>query len=193
MTDRREQIIIEAIKVFAAKGYYNSHIADIVDKVGIAKGTFYLYFSSKKDLFLELIRLYQQIFHCEFNLEKYYKKSSDLKGFMEEMLAERFKLHAENWALSVIILREAVAIDQDFTAEYKKMDQHRFDNLKLLYDFLVEKKYINSKNDFEYFACIFVGTLDSIIFRKLVMVEEEFNYLKAVDKVSDYLARTLAN
>lgn len=56
MADRREEIIEAGIEIFSAKGYYNTHIADIVELVGIAKGTFYLYFKSKKELFVALIK-----------------------------------------------------------------------------------------------------------------------------------------
>ncbi len=56
MRERREEIMDAAVEIFACKGYYNTKIADIVEAVGIAKGTFYLYFKSKKALFLALIK-----------------------------------------------------------------------------------------------------------------------------------------
>jgi len=41
-------------KVFQEKGYDGTTIADIVKEAGVAQGTFYLYFSSKRDAFLAL-------------------------------------------------------------------------------------------------------------------------------------------
>src|SRR5699024_467546 len=35
---------------FISKGYVNTTIQDIINKIGIAKGTFYYYFSSKKEV-----------------------------------------------------------------------------------------------------------------------------------------------
>ena len=51
---RQEQILAAARKVFREKGYDGTTIADIVQAAGVAQGTFYLYFSSKRDAFLAL-------------------------------------------------------------------------------------------------------------------------------------------
>ena len=53
-TVRQEQILAAARKVFQEKGYDGITIADIVKEAGVAQGTFYLYFSSKRDAFLAL-------------------------------------------------------------------------------------------------------------------------------------------
>ena len=49
-TGKREAILRAAIKVFAGKGYFNSKVADIAAKAGIADGTVYLYFKSKDEI-----------------------------------------------------------------------------------------------------------------------------------------------
>jgi AcrR family transcriptional regulator len=41
--------------VFAAKGYAAANVDDIVKKVGVARGTFYLYFHDKHDVFAALV------------------------------------------------------------------------------------------------------------------------------------------
>lgn len=53
---RRERIVTAAREAFSRKGYSDITVALITSEVGIAKGTFYLYFRSKEDLFLEVIR-----------------------------------------------------------------------------------------------------------------------------------------
>ena len=44
---RRDQILRVATAVFADKGYHKASISLIIEQAGIARGTFYLYFSSK--------------------------------------------------------------------------------------------------------------------------------------------------
>jgi len=51
---RREQILSAARAVFDEKGYEAATISDIVRKAGVAQGTFYLYFESKKGVVIEL-------------------------------------------------------------------------------------------------------------------------------------------
>ena len=53
-TVRQEQILAASRTLFKEKGYDGTTIADIVKEAGVAQGTFYLYFSSKRDAFLAL-------------------------------------------------------------------------------------------------------------------------------------------
>jgi AcrR family transcriptional regulator len=54
--DRREQILDIALKQFAEYGYHRTKISDIVQEAGVAQGTFYWHFKSKKAIALEVIQ-----------------------------------------------------------------------------------------------------------------------------------------
>ena len=47
---RKEEILDAAEKLFAAKGFDNTSTGDILDAVGIARGTLYYHFKSKEDI-----------------------------------------------------------------------------------------------------------------------------------------------
>ena len=51
---RREQLLRAARKVFRAKGYDGATVSEIVREAGVAQGTFYLYFPSKRDAAVSL-------------------------------------------------------------------------------------------------------------------------------------------
>lgn len=53
--DRRTEILSAAQELFISKGYVATTVQEIIDAVGIAKGTFYHYFDSKVDLLDALI------------------------------------------------------------------------------------------------------------------------------------------
>lgn len=53
--ERREQILEAALRVFAKKGYHAASVSDIVQEAAVARGTFYLYFPSKHELFAGLV------------------------------------------------------------------------------------------------------------------------------------------
>ena len=53
--DRKKQIMDRAIALFSKNGFENTKLSDITDSLGLGKGTFYLYFKSKKDLLIECI------------------------------------------------------------------------------------------------------------------------------------------
>ncbi|RJP30986.1 MAG: MerR family transcriptional regulator [Actinobacteria bacterium] len=62
--DRKSQIMEKAVEVFARKGYHKARISDITRAVGLGHSTFYLYFPSKKALFMECV---DQVFQAMFS------------------------------------------------------------------------------------------------------------------------------
>lgn len=52
---RRSEILAAARKVFARKGFADGIVDDIAAEAGLAKGTLYLYFRSKKDIYKALL------------------------------------------------------------------------------------------------------------------------------------------
>jgi AcrR family transcriptional regulator len=191
VADRREEIIQAGIEIFAAKGYYNTHIAEIVESVGIAKGTFYLYFNSKKDLFVSLIKRYEDIFLDLFDIDILAAETEDLRLFFSELLKKIFSLYKKNENLSIIILREAVAVNDKFREEFKEMEARRFQRINSLYQFLLDNNYLNQEVDYDYFICVFVGIMESIVMRRLLLSEQEFNVEEAADKASIYLEKAI--
>jgi AcrR family transcriptional regulator len=52
----RRRLLESAEQVFAELGYHEASIVKITEAAGVAQGTFYLYFASKKEIFDELVR-----------------------------------------------------------------------------------------------------------------------------------------
>ena len=53
---RREELIDAAEALFLERGYEATKVTDIIDRVGIAKGTFYYYFRSKEEILFAMAR-----------------------------------------------------------------------------------------------------------------------------------------
>ena len=51
----RQRILDTAEKIFAQKGYFGASITDITGEAGIALGSFYVYFHSKHEVFVEVL------------------------------------------------------------------------------------------------------------------------------------------
>jgi AcrR family transcriptional regulator len=59
---RRNEILDTAQRLFYSQGYENTSVANVIEAIGIAKGTFYHYFKSKAELLDQIIdRLAQMI------------------------------------------------------------------------------------------------------------------------------------
>lgn len=49
--ERRRQLMDAAIKAFGKKGYHQAQVSDIIERAGVARGTFYLHFKGKREIF----------------------------------------------------------------------------------------------------------------------------------------------
>lgn len=54
--ETRQRLLDAAERVFGDLGFYDASIVKITEAAGVGQGTFYLYFSSKKEVFEELVR-----------------------------------------------------------------------------------------------------------------------------------------
>ena len=55
-SDKHQQIVDAAVRVFARNGYYNSRVSDVAREAGVASGTIYLYFKTKDEILVTLFR-----------------------------------------------------------------------------------------------------------------------------------------
>jgi len=87
-SDRKNQILEAAFKVFVDKGYSKTTMDDIVKVSGLSKGALYHYYKSKKELFLSLIDHWEiYTFNNFYDKESKDKKASDiLRSFGKNVL-----------------------------------------------------------------------------------------------------------
>ena len=58
LTDlRRQEILAAAVKVFGKKGFAATCVGDVADAAKIAKGTVYLYFDSKEEIYAAAVQM----------------------------------------------------------------------------------------------------------------------------------------
>lgn len=106
--DRRERIVDNATELFAAKGYHGTTIDEIVQATGIAKGTFYVYFDSKEEILVEVIKrlIENTLARIESKLGKGERK--DLVSRIEIKGQEMLDLYLERSELLYMLLGETV-------------------------------------------------------------------------------------
>jgi AcrR family transcriptional regulator len=52
----KQHILDAAEEVFGELGYYEASVSEITRRAGVAQGTFYIYFRSKREIFVELVQ-----------------------------------------------------------------------------------------------------------------------------------------
>ena len=133
--NRREEILKSAISAFSHKGYHDTSISDIIAKAGIARGTFYLYFENKRQIFDSVLdNLIIELDHCIKKIEL----GQGLPNPLDQLKANLKRvliLFIENPELTRILLRHATGLDADLdkkiTEFYKNWAHKIEDAIKL--------------------------------------------------------------
>ncbi len=119
--DRRRQLLEAALDVFSSKGYHGASVADVIRRAGVARGTFYLYFESKRNCFEALLdQLLDHLYRSFLPL--------DISKFLDEEEIRRkwSRTAADLMAdrkvqrLSRLALSEAVGIDAGFSVKIER-------------------------------------------------------------------------
>lgn len=84
--EREAAIVTAAMDEFCAVGLTNARLDDIAARAGVAKGTLYLYFESKEELFKAAVRS-----RIHPLLEEIERQVADFKGPTEELLRRAIK------------------------------------------------------------------------------------------------------
>jgi AcrR family transcriptional regulator len=112
---RRHQLLAAAARVFASRGYRAAGITDVVQTAGVARGTFYLYFEGKADVFLAIADdFYDRLEQAVDVHEREPSLSADGRSTLHATFRRWLEFFHFNRHAAIVMLREAPAIDGRF-------------------------------------------------------------------------------
>jgi AcrR family transcriptional regulator len=111
---RRAAVLAVARRIFSKKGYHDTSIHQIIEAAAIARGTFYLYFESKRAIFDELLGdLFKTLQAQVRRIEVGPGAPAPLEQ-MHDTVDRVLQTLLDNREMARILLREAVGLDSDF-------------------------------------------------------------------------------
>ena len=149
----RERILAEGLMLFSERGLEKTTVADIVGKSGIARGTFYNYFSDMNALFDALIeQLNQQVVE---SIKHTRKQSTNLYDYLYGTFKGYFDLIGNEPMLQFHIINQAHIRQSSYQSEIIKTIVKNL-NRDLKSDLKV--KAFNEKHEFLLLSYMLVGT-----------------------------------
>ena len=91
----RQSIIDNGINLFSSYGLKKTGIKDITNAVGIAQGSFYIFFNSKEELYFEILELEEKKIK-ETLINEVYPLENNPEKYIELFLTRSFELVADN-------------------------------------------------------------------------------------------------
>ena len=133
-SQRRDEIIAAAKKVFARNGFHATTIADIAKEADLAYGSVYWYFDSKDDLFRKLIAVEE--YGLRTHVAVALAKSGTQFGYAEvpfrASLRATFEFFDANPATAKLLFRDAYALDRRFDKQLGGVYERLIDDIESL-------------------------------------------------------------
>ena len=124
--DKKAEILRCGRELFSANGFKDTNVSDITKKAGIAAGTFYLYYPSKDELFMEIYN------EENVRLKREIMASLDLDGDPMTVIAGMMRLNYEGMTANPI-LREWYNRDVFTRIEQKFREQNGLEKVDFMY------------------------------------------------------------
>ena len=176
--ERKLSILNAAKEMFAINGYHDTSISDIIKRADIARGTFYLYFKDKREIFDALFdQLLQEINESLIRVTIAPDQKPPLEQIAEN-LHRIFQLAMNDPELARILFRHAPGLDsitdQKIEGFYNKI-------ASLVEGALVlgEKMNIVKKGDFKLISIFITGGVKEIMDR----ITRPENHMPQIDKI----------
>jgi TetR/AcrR family transcriptional regulator, repressor for uid operon len=172
-SDLREKIIQAAIESFAQTGFDKTKMEEIAKRLGLSKGTIYLYFNSKDDLFLAICEHYVKVMRDQQHSAIFSKKEDlvlDSEHFYENF--RRLEQGKDRVMLEMVV-------ESSRNSRLKKgMYEHRLKVYDAVVEHLnrqIEKGFIKKGIDVNGLASAFVALYDGLTVSKMLGISEASN------------------
>lgn len=186
----REKIIQAAIKLFQARGYEKTTSNDIASEAGVSVGSFYVYFTDKRQLLLNIFdRLADDLFKNTFdNVKPEHLFDSDLRARIRQAVANAINEKHEYAGLHRVIC-ELVMKDAEFAARQRSLIERSIARLHEIIS-LASKAKLTTEIDVEAAAFI-VHRVVFDLSQDYVTGCCEFDKERAIDALADMIYRYL--
>ena len=134
--ERRAQLVAAAREVFGERGYHAATVDDITRAAGVAKGTFYLYFQEKREIYYELVRSFLQhvkdigasVAHEVHTAEQFFQRC-------EKAAKELLRVFRDHYSLARLAYRESMSLDAELERMlrefYRDLARVEADNIRV--------------------------------------------------------------
>ncbi|MDO3408976.1 TetR/AcrR family transcriptional regulator [Saccharibacillus sp. CPCC 101409] len=151
-SEKYEAILDAAFEIFGKKGFYDTKISEITEHAGIAKGTMYLYFKSKEELFAAVTERDWEQFMGDLLFRL--KGADGLSDQLERIASHHLEYYYERKAHTKLFFRTPNNDPQLMTIMQRFLERYMQTVLDVLKD--------SGLPDADFYAKAYIGMLDRL-------------------------------
>jgi len=176
----KEKIIHESLKLFSLNGFLSTSILEIISAAETSKGGFYNHFTSKEDLFYQVLDESRKIWR-ERNLNGL-DDVEDSIGKLKQLLKnyrDRYLLDAENFPGGCIFIMFAVELGNS-RPHLSREVQKGFVGLRVM----INRLLVEGKDSGEFYNGINTDTITEILFNGMLGASVNFSADKSAETLN---------
>lgn len=173
--------------VFARKGYRRAAISDIIERAGVARGTFYLYFASKEQVFLAIVDDFKTKIARAITTvsEPPTQPAADPESMLRTSFRRWLGFFAEHRDATTVILKEASSIDPRFEKGFAEVRRSAVDFFAARYRRFQELGIVRPSIRPVLMAHLLIGMFDELL-NAFVLTDREADLDALAAQLADF-------
>jgi len=200
LPEKEQRILEAAVNIFSEKGFSAATTSEIAKQAGVAEGTIFRYFKTKKDILrgilIHTINLFSQRLVLS-NMEKMLLdcEDKDVRAVLKAFVYDRLKLVDNVFPMARVIITEALFHEDIWEALFENIIVKALEIFKVFHKKMTEKGMLRSDIDSEVLFRSILGNIAILIAQKKLF-GSKFNitdFDKEVDTMIDVLLFGIAS
>lgn len=192
MSDKQRKILEAAIDTFSEKGYAASSTSEIAKKAGVAEGTIFRHFKTKKELLLAIVtptvaKFVAPFFIKSFTKEVFEKEYEHYEDFIRVIAKNRLEFVRKQFPVLKIFIQE-IAFHDELREPFQKLfTEHVYQKFKKIIEHFQEKGEIISLPPETIMRMTASSIIGYILPRFLLFSDKEWDDDKEIDQIVAFI------
>ncbi|KZE69302.1 TetR family transcriptional regulator [Fictibacillus phosphorivorans] len=192
MSDKQRKILEAAIDTFSEKGYSGSSTSEIAKKAGVAEGTIFRHYKTKKELLLAIVtptvaKFVAPFFIKSFAKEVFENEYERYEDFLRVVAKNRLEFVRKQFPVLKIFIQE-IAFHDELREPFQKLfADHVYEKFKRIIEHFQEKGEIISLPPQTIMRMTASSIIGYILPRFLLFSDMDWDDEKEIDQIVEFV------
>ncbi|MGM0779383.1 MAG: TetR/AcrR family transcriptional regulator [Bacillota bacterium] len=196
LTEKQKKIIMAAIESFSEKGYAATSTSEIAKKAGVAEGTIFRHYKTKKDLLMGIVSPMMAKLIAPFVIKDLYKvinhEYEHFEDFLRAMMENRIEFLKNNMPLIKILIQE-IPFHPELKEQFKEhIAMKVFDRFASLAEYYQKKGQIIDIPAYSAVRMTFTSIFGFLIARYLILPEADWDDEEEIELTIQFIMHGLS-
>jgi AcrR family transcriptional regulator len=192
MSEKQQKILAAAIDIFSEKGYAASSTNEIAKKAGVAEGTIFRHYKTKKELLLAIVTPTMAKFVAPFFIKTFAKEVFEneyehYSDFLRMIAKNRLEFVKKHFSVLKIFIQE-IAFHDELREPYQKLfTEHVYPKFKKIIEHFQEKGEIIELPPESIIRMSISSIIGYILSRFLLFPTQDWDDDKEIERIVEFV------